>query len=330
MKYKQSSAIQLEPDIGTTVDQSGDSTIVPDLVHTQDGTGNTEAETNGGSNTDWVVGLVVPSGGIVSVEVTLLVDEVLGQGQRDVDGQVVTNQVHEVVHHVFEGVVGWDGNGQSQKVTSNGPHDSWNLSQWRPEGLGTEGNGVHVWNVVSNVLVVFGIDGVGFDTGDKSSTKNHTENQWEEQTDTDTEEDSPPWIVLSDVDSVISSVSGPAGSETENSTTETQDTRSSGGTRGELTGSEGTRDGESGNQHEENSNVWNPGPFFVKMHSLVTKHRDNNGNEGNNQDTGPWWQGVWLVHHVQQLGGGHGVNSTPTDTGNSGDEREDSNTEITN
>ncbi|KAG7802349.1 hypothetical protein KL944_002726 [Ogataea haglerorum] len=310
---------------------------------------------------------------VVDVEVVaaeaLQVEEVLGKRDGVVDSQVVSDDIHEVLNNRLEVVVCRDTNGKGKEVSNNGPNDSWHLGQRRPESLGAQSDGVHVWQVVANgreseqhaqefskpvervlnengvhqpanrvLAVIVGVGLVGLDTGDGSSTQNHGENQRKTQTAEHRKEDFV-WVgVWLHVDGVVGGVGGPSGSETENGASERENiagksfARAPRGESSVVVGNardEDVVDGQSGDDGDESDHVRDPGPLLVSVDDVVAEEADENGEDDNDQTPGPRWQSV-VVDDVEQLGRGHDVHGTPANTGNDVDEGEDPHRNISN
>lgn len=80
--------------------------------------------------------------------------------------------------------------------------------------------------------------------------------------------------------------------------------------------------GQTADDGNEDSDIWNPSPLFVGVDGVVTEEGDQD------QTTGPRRQNT-AVDDMQELSRRHDVDSTPTDTGDGVDESEDSHTDVT-
>ncbi|KAG7838832.1 hypothetical protein KL942_003828 [Ogataea angusta] len=140
------------------------------------------------------------------------------------------------------------------------------------------------------------------------------------------------WVgVWLHVGGVVCGVGGPSGSETEDGSSERENAagKSLAGPPQSVSSvvvgharHEDVVHGQSGDDGDESDDVRNPGPFLVRVDHVVAEKGDDDGQDDNDQTSGPRWQSM-VVDHVEQLGRGHDVHGTPTDTGNDVDEGKD-------
>jgi len=223
----------------------------PDLAHSYNHTGDTEAESSDGSNTDWELAWLV----IIFWAVILgsaAEEEVFGEADTAVDGKPVANKVHEVFKDLLKVRVPRNSNGDISTSTDESPDEAWDNGGPSAKNLHGEGHAVDVWNIVSDdgegednqaelsestkvrnedgskettntsLAVTIGVDVIAIiDGGGRhdNSTEDFAEQEWEDQACHGGEEDANSvggdWLIAS----VIGSIRAPAYSETEDNGT---------------------------------------------------------------------------------------------------------------
>ncbi|KAH3671099.1 hypothetical protein OGAPHI_000810 [Ogataea philodendri] len=364
------SETELESNVSTKkTDFLGNDTHVPGLIHTNHDTSHTAAESES-SGVTWVQQLLLGVQVDVVTAETLEVEEVLGERDGVVDCEVVSDQVHEVFHDRLKVVESWDTDGQTQTVTNNGPEHSWDLGQRRPERLGTQGDGVHVWNVgadggqgeqhtqeltesVERVLSKNGVDqssdrvlgvelgvlGVGLDTGDGSSTQDLGEDQWEAQTKENGKEQfgwAGGWL---HVGSVVSGIGGPACCESEDSTSERKNTTSKSLTGTPLSDSRAVFVRNTRHENAVDGQSSDDGDEnnhvwnpgpFLVSVDEMVAKEGDTDGNQNQNQTAGPWRTSVVVDDVDKLGRGHDVHGTPTNTGNTVNGSKDTHSKVSN
>jgi len=239
---------QLKTNISTKGSTSvlGNWSSEPYLGHSSNHTGDTEAEGSDGSDSGWkglgvcVVFWVVRVHGLAE-------DKVLSERDAFVDGEPVSDEIHEVLEDALEVRVSWDGDGDVDTGCDSDPDEARDLLGPSSENLEGEGDAVDVWDVVADdgegeddeaelaessewveedggekttgsrcgvsvgVLVDSSVGGSGSVDG---CTKELGEEEWEDETGKDGEEETGAVGSLWLVDSVVGSVAGPASSDT--------------------------------------------------------------------------------------------------------------------
>lgn len=323
----------------------GNGTDPPSLTHTSDHAGNTEAEGNRRCDTvGKLLALIIVLRGVPAE--TTLEDEVIGDANAGVDGQPVGDEVHKVLQDELEVRIAGDGNGERDTRGEESPDETRNTLGPATEHLEGQGDGVDVGAVVgddgegeddqaelaestegledgidqatvtggfptSHVLVVSAID---FDGGDDGDTEEFGEDEGNDQTEPGGEEDLAATAVRGLVDSVVGGIAGPACRETVDGRTERQ-------TIAQLRNSDVhgqvdkvTRVGEAAHHDPEHNKGGDPTVELVGMNDLVSGKGDEQGAEGDDEDTGV--TGDSSVHSVEELRTDDGVGRRPTDTGN--------------
>lgn len=334
----------LESNISSLTDKLTNGTSVPDLVHTKNGSSNTNTERKDGSVGNGQLGVILMDIGVVVVE-TSNPDEVGRQVDGGVDSQPVADNVHEVINELLKGVVGGDRDTNDSSVTNNGPGSSRNQLELGPDGLGRKTQGVHVGNVVSDgresqnndtelakavervsdenlkdkssntvLVVTLSESRSGSDTGHAGSSESHTADKRSTETQHEGAENLDRRGLLGHVDGVVSSRGTPSSSETKDSTTERENIGSLRGSNIHGSPLKGVRSSHLDSNDKEDDSVGDPGPLLVVMNKVVAHERDTEGQERDN-DNGNSNRKAAVVHSVEHLGRHNGVDRTPTDTG---------------
>jgi len=245
---------QLETDITTIRKTSilGDWSNPPNLGHASNHSSNTEAESKDSSNTWWKSASVQVIFNAVSVH-SMSEYEMISKGDTLVDGKPVTNKIHEILENGFEMRISWDCDGNISTSSNSDPDETRNLLSPLSENLQSQGDRVNVWNVVANdgqseddeaefakatkwwekdssqettntsagvsihISVITSIDGSGREDG---SAQELSEEKREDESSKGGEENLGSAVGVSLIDSVISSITRPARSETEDDGTE--------------------------------------------------------------------------------------------------------------
>lgn len=121
----------------------------PGLGHTSDHTGDTEAEGGDGSDTRReLAGLVVVSNDVAGE--ASLEDKVVAKGNTLINGEPVTNEVHEVLEDGFEVRVTRNGNGNVYTSCNTSPDETRDALSPSAENLDGQTDGVKVGAVVGD------------------------------------------------------------------------------------------------------------------------------------------------------------------------------------
>lgn len=249
---------QLKANITTERSFSGmksDRPNPPGLTHTCNHTSNTAAESENGSDPRREFVWLVVDFRVVSAE-TALEDEMISNGDTLVDGEPVTDKVHEVCQDGFVVGVTRDGNGDVNTGSDDGVDEARDFAS--PAGQhhesetdrvnvgavvgddrqgkdddtelaestqGTEENGSQKTTstrlgIAGGIFVVTVVDSSG---SHDSNTKHLDEQQREEQSNGGGEEDPEAAAVRGLVNRVVSSIASPTGSETIDCCTEGED-----------------------------------------------------------------------------------------------------------
>lgn len=316
----------------------------PRLAHTSDHTGDTEAEGNRRGDTDRQLIPLVVDLRTVTAEAALE-DEVIGRSDTGVNGQPVGDEVHEVLEDGLEVGVTGDGDSEGDAGGEESPDETGHALRVAAQDLQGQGDGVDVGAVVgdngqgqddqaelaettqrledgtdqtavtglgvaSGVLVVSIVEG---GCGHHGDTQELSEEQGDDQTNPGGDEDLAAAAVGGLVDGVIGSVAGPAGSEAVHGRAEGETASKLGGTdaHGDVDKVAGV--GEGAQHYEEHDEGGDPAVLLILVDDLVTGEGDEEGAEGDDQDTGETRDGT--VDSVQQLRTHDGIGSGPADAG---------------
>lgn len=127
----------------------------PNLCHSKHSSHNSEEESSDSCDSRWEEFGVHINRRIIASEASLE-DDVFGDRDSLVDGKPVCNQQHEVLEHVLELSVAWDGDGAVDEGPDECPHETGNALGFLGEELEGEAHGV-------DVRAVVGDDGEGED-----------------------------------------------------------------------------------------------------------------------------------------------------------------------
>lgn len=318
---------------------------IPRLAHTGDHTGNTEAEGDRRGNSQGQFLALVVDLGVITAEPTLE-DEVVGDGDSGVDGQPVGDEVHEVFQDGLEVGVAGDGDGEGHARSEEGPDKAGYALRVAAQDLQGQGDGVDVGAVIGDdgqgqdhqaelaesaerledggqqttvtrglvaggVLVVTTVQVGGGEDGD---TQHLGEKQGNDQTEPGGTENLATAAGSRLVHGVVGGVTSPASCKTVDGRAEGQDAAQLGSTGIHGKVEEITRVREATQHDEENDAGGDPAPVFVGVNDLVSGEGDEEGAEGNDEDTGKTRD--IAVDRIEELGTDDGVGGRPTDTGN--------------
>lgn len=289
----------------------------PGLAHTGDHTGDTEAERNGRGNTDGqLIGLVVDLRTVAAE--AALENEVIGRSDTGVNGQPVGNEVHEVLEDGLEVGVAGDGDGEGDAGGEESPNETGHALRVAAQDLQGQGDGVDVGAVVGDngesqndqaelaettqrledgtdqtavtgfgitkgVLVVSIVEG---GCGHHGDAQELSEEQGDDETDPGREEDLAAAAVGGLVDCVVGRVTGPAGGEAVHGRAKGETIAQLGGTGAHGNVDKVARVGEGAQHDEEDDEGGDPAILLIFVDNFVTGEGDEEGAEGDDQDTG--------------------------------------------
>lgn len=311
------------------------------MRHTANHSGNTETEGDDGSDGGReVLGLVVITDNI-SLEATLE-DEVVAKRDALVDGQPVTDEVHEIVQNGLEVRISGNCNGNVACSGDTGPDETGNALSPAAKDLDGQTDGVEVGAVVGNdgqskddqaefaetaevgnkhraeeatsarLFVSFIVDVVAAVDSSGSHDSNSKELSEEQRNDQAKESPSENLVTALGwrlIDGVVGGVRGPTRGEAVHSSTERKAVaqfRSTNTPRNVHEVSSVSKDAES---DEEDDGGRDPRPELVNVDNLVAEESDGECEDGNDDDTSPT-RNVG-VDSVDQLCSNNGVHGGP-------------------
>ena len=321
--------------------QRADGTGKPDLGHAENGTHDTETESDDGSDA-WRQGAGVCVGLRAVPLESAAEDEVLGQGDALVDGQPVADDQHEVLQPGLEVVVAGDRDGDVSAGGEEHPDETGHtlaLVGKHLEGerhrvdvgavVGNDGQGEHDdaelaeaaergyedrRQETTNTRVEVGVEVVGVRDSRRhdGGTEELGEDQGDQETAEGPKEDALLGAVDGLVDSVVSGIRGPASRESVHGSREGEDGASLGrpGRQGKSAG-ELARVGELAEYDQEDDQARNPRPALVHVHDLVAEGADQQGRDGDDEDARPARDVA--VNSMDQLSADNDVDRGPSD-----------------